>query len=81
MSNNYPQIQELLHQKADYQARLNLLPYDGSPEIKENDRKKYLYIRKRIGSRLKSTYVDVYSDELYPSFLQITISFHRAVVC
>ena len=36
MNNNYPQIQELLHQKADYQARLNLLPYDGTPEIKED---------------------------------------------
>ena len=31
MNNNYPQIQELLHQKADYQARLNLTPYDGTP--------------------------------------------------
>lgn len=31
MNNNYPQIQELLHQKADYQAGLNLLPYDGTP--------------------------------------------------
>ena len=43
MNNNYPQIQELLHQKADYQARLNLLPYDGAPEIKEDGGKKYLY--------------------------------------
>ena len=54
MNNNYPRIQELLHQKADFQARLNLLPYDGSPEIKERSGKKYLYIRKRIGSRLSS---------------------------
>lgn len=70
MNNNYPQIQELLQQKADYQARLNLLPYDGTPEIKERDGKKYLYIRKRIGSRLSSTYVDVYSDELYQFLLR-----------
>lgn len=70
MNNNYPQIQELLHQKADYQARLNLLPYDGTPEIKEREGKKYLYIRKRIGSRLSSTYVDVYSDELYQLLLR-----------
>ena len=55
MKDNYPQIQELLHQRADYQARLNLLPYDGSPEIKESGGKQYLYIRKRIGSRLNST--------------------------
>lgn len=70
MNNNYAQIQELLHQKADVQARLNLLPYDGSPEIKESDGKKYLYIRKRVGSRLSSTYVDVYSDELYQMLLR-----------
>lgn len=70
MNNNYAQIQELLHQKADIQARLNLLPYDGSPEIKEHDGKKYLYIRKRVGSRLSSTYVDVYSDELYQMLLR-----------
>ena len=54
MENNYPEIRELLQQKADYQARLNLLPYDGSPEIKEQGGKQYLYIRKRIASRLTS---------------------------
>lgn len=69
-NNNYPQIQELLHQKADYQARLNLLPYDGTPEVKESGGKKYLYIRKRVGSRLSSFYVDVYSDELYQLLLR-----------
>ena len=70
MNNNYPQIQELLHQKGDLQARLNLLPYDGSPEIKERDGKKYLYIRKRVASRLTSTYVDTYSAELYQLLLR-----------
>lgn len=70
MNNNYSQIQELLHQKADIQARLKLLPYDGSPEIKERNEKKYLYVRKRVGSRLSSTYVDVYSDELYQLLLR-----------
>ncbi len=70
MNNNYPQIQELLHQRADFQARLNLLPYDGNPEIKDRDGKKYLYIRKRVGSRLTSTYVGDYSDELYQLLLR-----------
>lgn len=70
MDNNYQHIQELLHQKADYQARLNLLPYDGSPEIKEAGGRKYLYVRRRIGARLISTYVDVYSDELYRLLLR-----------
>ena len=70
MNNLYPQIQELLHQRADFQARLKLLPYDGSPEIKERDGKKYLYIRKRVGSRLTSTYVGLYTDTLYDLLLR-----------
>ena len=70
MENVYSQVQELLHQKADYQARLNLIPYDGSPEIKDRDGQKYLYVRKRVGSRLTSTYVDAYSDELYQLLLR-----------
>jgi len=70
MENNYLQIQDLLHQRADFQARLNLLPYDGSPEIKEQSGNKYIYIRKRIGSRLTSKYVDIYSDVLYQILLR-----------
>ena len=68
--NNYPEIQELLQQRADLFARLNLLAYDGTPEIKENKSGKYLYIRKRVGSRVTSTYVDVYSDTLYQLLLR-----------
>ena len=51
MDNDFNKIQELLRQKADLQARLNLLPYDGTPEIKDRNGKKYLYVRKRVGSR------------------------------
>lgn len=72
MENNYSKTQELLHQKADYQARLNLIPYDGTPEIKDREGQKYLYVRKRVGSRLTSTYVDAYSDELYQLLLRNT---------
>lgn len=68
--NDFEQIQLLLQEKADYQARINLIPYDGNPEIKENASGKYLYIRKRVGGRLTSTYVDVYSDELYQLLLR-----------
>lgn len=68
--NNLSVIQELLQERADFNARLNLLAYDGTPEIKENKSGKYLYIRKRIGSRLTSTYVDVYSDDLYQLLLR-----------
>ncbi|MDY4969174.1 MAG: Fic family protein [Lachnospiraceae bacterium] len=68
--NEFDEIQKLLQDKADCQARINLIPYDGSPEIKENASGKYLYIRKRIGSRLTSTYVDVYSEDLYQLLLR-----------
>lgn len=65
------EIQTLLQEKADCQARINLIPYDGNPEIKENKSGKYLYIRKRVGSRLTSTYVDVYHlTDLYQLLLR-----------
>lgn len=70
MAANFLEIQELLQQKADYQARLNLMPYDGTPEMKEQGGSKYLYIRKRIAGKLTSTYVDIYSDELYQMLLR-----------
>lgn len=70
MEKNYREIWELLQQKADYQARLNLLPYDGSPEVKTQGEKQYIYIRKRVASRLMSEYVDVYSDTLYQTLLR-----------
>ncbi len=70
MAANFSEIQELLQQRADYQARLNLFPYDGNPEIKEQSGNKYLYIRKRVAGKLTSTYVDVYSDELYQLLLR-----------
>ena len=63
-------IQSLIQEKAEAEARLRLIPYDGSPEIKENASGRYLYIRKRIASRLTSTYVDVYSDDLYQLLLR-----------
>lgn len=68
--NQFHEIQTLLQEKADLQARIKLIPYDGNPEIKENASGKYLYMRKRIGSRLTSTYVDRYSEELYQLLLR-----------
>ncbi|MCQ2555080.1 MAG: Fic family protein [Clostridia bacterium] len=68
--NTFEEIQILLREKAELQVRINMIPYDGSPEVKENTSGKYLYIRKRIGSRLTSTYVDVYSDDLYQLLLR-----------
>lgn len=68
--NDLVKIQALLEDKADCQARLNLLPYDGSPEIKEQNGSRYLYVRKRIAGKLTSTYVDAYSDDLYQLLLK-----------
>ena len=67
---NELQIQELLRLRADAQARLKLLAYDGTPEVKEKDGRRYLYVRKRVASRQTSTYVDVYSDDLYQLLLR-----------
>lgn len=67
---NATQLQELLHQKADLQARIKLIPYDGTPEIKTQGTKQYLYIRKREGGRNTSTYVDVYSEPLHQLLLR-----------
>ena len=70
MENNFNKVQFLLRSKAELQARLNLIPYEGSVEIKYIDDKKYLYVRKRIVNKVKSIYVGVYSEELYTLLLR-----------
>ena len=70
MNNNFDEIQVLLREKADSQARLNLIAYDGTPEVKDRNGNKYLYVRKRVGSRVTSTYIDVYSEELHQILLK-----------
>ena len=70
MENNFNEIQELLRSKADLQARLSLLAYDGTPEIKTNASGKYIYIRKRVLTRITSEYIGAYSDELYQIVLK-----------
>ncbi len=70
MAANFLEIQNLLQRRADYQARLNLMPYNGTPEIKEQGGNKYLYIRRRIAGKLTFSYVDIYSYELYQLLLR-----------
>ena len=70
MSAQYNEIQELLRIRADLHARLNLMPYDGTPEIKERGVGKYLYVRKRVAGKQTSTYVGIYTDELYNLLLR-----------
>lgn len=71
MNDQYVQIQILLEQRAEINARLNMIPYDGSIEIKDRDGKKYIYIRKRVLGRNTSTYIDLYSDELFASISRL----------
>ena len=66
----FSEIQEVLRQRADYEARLKLLPYDGTPEIKNRGEQRYLYCRKRVGSRTASTYIGPYSEELHQQLLR-----------
>ena len=68
----FDEIQSALRERADLNARLSLIPYEGTPEIKEVSGQKYLYTRKRVGSRVTSTYVGTYSDELYQLLLRNT---------
>ncbi len=70
MAAKYNDIQELLRSRADLNARLALMPYDGTPEIKERGDGKYLYVRKRVAGKQTSTYVGVYSEELYNLLLR-----------
>ncbi len=70
MGESFNKILALLRDRADYDARLKLLPYDGTPEIKARNEKHYLYSRKRVGNRVTSTYVGLYSDELYQQMLR-----------
>lgn len=70
MAAKYSEIQELLRSRADLYARLNLMPYDGTPEIKERGDGKYLYVRKRVAGKQTSTYVGTYTEELYNLLLR-----------
>lgn len=65
MSVQYNEIQESLRKRAVLNARLSLMPYDGTPEIKERGDRKYLYVRKRVIGKQTSTYVGIYTEELY----------------
>ena len=69
-TSNFERIRELLHQKADLNARLRLIPYEGTPEVKSKGAGRYLYMRRRVAGKLTSTYVDVYSEELHQLLLR-----------
>lgn len=70
MKNNFEIIQNLLRTKAEFQARLNLIPYEGTVEVKISGERKYLYIRKREAGKVRSIYVGLYSEELHQILLK-----------
>ena len=70
MEDSFNKIRHLLQERADFETRLKLLPFDGTPEIKSRNGQSYLYSRKRVGSRTTSTYVGIYSDELHRQLLR-----------
>lgn len=67
---DFEEIRGLLRDKADCNARLQLIPYEGTPEVKTCGSGKYLYMRKRIAGKLTSTYVGVYSEESHQLLLR-----------
>lgn len=68
----FEDIQTALRSRADLNARLALIPYEGTPEVKDVNGQKYLYIRKRVGNKVTSTYVGAYSEELHQLLLRNT---------
>lgn len=63
--NSFEQIQKLLSEKADLQAQIKVSVFDGSIEVKTVNNEKYIYVRKKVAGKNKSTYIDRYSEELY----------------
>lgn len=61
----FDQMQSLLAEKAELQAKLRTIPFDGSIEVKTVREERYIYVRKKELGKYKSTYIDKYSDELY----------------
>lgn len=76
MNSSIGKTKELLMQRAELTAHLSLLPYSGTPDIKIVKGIKYLYVRKRFGDKIKSTYVGQYSQQLFDSVLN-TCKQHR----
>ena len=77
MPPGYNKIKDLLQKRADLKARLKLMPYQGSHEIKLRGESKFIYLRKRIAGKLTSTYIGPYSEELYNLLLKMLKKFER----
>ena len=79
MAAKYNEIEELLRSRADLNARLNLMPYDGTPEIKERgNEKEAREIRKELRSIDKQLANAGYSEDELSSDVINNIVFARA---
>ena len=58
-------MQDLLTEKAELQAKIRTIPFDGSIEVKTVKDEKYIYLRKREAGKYHSTFIDKYSEELF----------------
>ncbi len=66
-------FQELLQKRAELNARLALIPYEGSIEIKTRNNNKYIYLRRKTLGKNTSIYIDKYSDELFESISSLLL--------
>lgn len=64
---NFGKLQALLQEKAEYQARANQIPVDGSLEVKTIEGEEYIYVRKRVAGKNTSKYIARYEPTLFGS--------------
>jgi len=56
---------KLIKDKSQLKAKLKLIPYEGSLEVKTRGDNKYIYFRKKVDGKNTSSYLDIYNEELY----------------
>ena len=64
---DYGTIQQLVRQRESCKAELSMSA-GGTPEVKERNGQKYLYLRRKIAGRFTSVYVGVYSELLFEQY-------------
>lgn len=74
---DYEVLKTLIEKKTELNSKINLIPFDGTPEKKTIDGKDYIYLRKRIGSKITSTYIDIYSEDLFNKIQRNNIELRR----
>ena len=66
-------LTDLLQKRAELSAKLSLILYEGSIEIKTRNNNKYIYLRKKTLNKNSSIYIDKYSDELFSSISSLLL--------